>query len=82
MRKFAKLFPSVPAEYAYGWAGTFAEPEDGLPYIDRIQPRSNVFVSCGYGGNGITFSVTAAQVLADTITGEEHPDADLYAIRR
>jgi glycine/D-amino acid oxidase-like deaminating enzyme len=36
----------------------------------------------GYGGNGITFSMMAAQVLRGLITGVGDPDADLVSFRR
>jgi glycine/D-amino acid oxidase-like deaminating enzyme len=33
----------------------------------------------GYGGNGFTFGVIAAQVIAAKLTGSSDPDADLFA---
>jgi len=35
----------------------------------------------GYGGNGITFSAIAAQVIQRAILGLPDPDADLFALR-
>jgi glycine/D-amino acid oxidase-like deaminating enzyme len=32
----------------------------------------------GFGGNGITYSMIAAEIVAKLIRGEGDPDADLY----
>ena len=34
----------------------------------------------GYGGNGITFSVIAAELIRDWWTGRPNPDAALFAL--
>ena len=34
----------------------------------------------GYGGNGITFSAIAAQLIQREILGLRAPDADLFAL--
>ena len=36
----------------------------------------------GYGGNGITFSMMAAQMLRGLICGDGDPDADLVSFSR
>ena len=36
----------------------------------------------GYGGNGITFSMMAAQMLRWLIAGNVDPDSDLFSFRR
>lgn len=36
----------------------------------------------GYGGNGITFSLVAAEIITGTITGRPDPDADLFGFGR
>ena len=33
----------------------------------------------GFGGNGITFSVIGAEIVARAIDGESDPDASLFA---
>jgi len=40
------------------------------------------YAAMGYGGNGITFSMMAAQMLRGMITGEGDPDADLVSFGR
>ena len=58
---------------AYAWAGSFAETRDGLPFIGRVpgmDPRLQ-FALC-YGGNGITYSVHAGDIIRAGIEGRAH----------
>jgi glycine/D-amino acid oxidase-like deaminating enzyme len=36
----------------------------------------------GYGGNGITYSILAAEIIRDAICGRPHPYADLFRFDR
>ncbi len=81
-QKFSELFPSIPFEVAYAWAGTFGETKDGLAYIGASADRPRVLFACGFGGNGITFSALAAEILHEKIGGQAHADEDLFAIER
>lgn len=78
---FGKLFPDIPFETDFAWAGTFGKTKDGLPYIG---PAGNkrILHALGYGGNGITFSAIAADMLADMIRGRKNVDAELFAFGR
>jgi glycine/D-amino acid oxidase-like deaminating enzyme len=38
----------------------------------------HIWAVMGFGGNGITYSVIASQVVAAEIRGERDTDADLY----
>lgn len=42
----------------------------------------NCYAAMGYGGNGITFSMMAAQMLRGLITGTGDPDSDLVGFHR
>jgi glycine/D-amino acid oxidase-like deaminating enzyme len=81
-RRFAKLFPEIPFEQACAWGGTFAETKDGLAYIGRVPERANSYAALGYGGNGITFSMIAAKLIADLITGRPNEDAAVFRFER
>jgi Rieske Fe-S protein len=55
-------------EVAYKWSSQYFEPADGLPYIGHLPGNpETVFVATGYGGNGITYSQVASQILCDLI---------------
>ncbi|WP_153798810.1 NAD(P)/FAD-dependent oxidoreductase [Foetidibacter luteolus] len=77
-----KLFPGMPFKPEFRWAGTFGSTKDGLPYIGKYKPLSNSFFALGFGGNGITFSAIAAEIIAQQILGKKHPDIDLYSFDR
>jgi glycine/D-amino acid oxidase-like deaminating enzyme len=69
-------------EVAYAWAGTFGETKDGLPYIG-VHPRfPHVYFALCYGGNGITFSVIAAEILRDDFIRRTNRDARLFRFGR
>lgn len=64
------------------WSGVFGETEDSLPMIGRVPGSPNTFAAYGYGGNGITFSALAADLLAADLRGGPDEDAALYALDR
>ena len=70
----------VEAEFA--WSGVFGKTDDSLPLIGRVPGRENCLAAFGYGGNGITFSALAAEMLAAELAGGRHADADLFALDR
>jgi glycine/D-amino acid oxidase-like deaminating enzyme len=82
VKKFGRLFPDRPLEVAYAWAGTFGETKDGLPYIGAHPRFPHVFFALCYGGNGITFSVIAAEILRDHFSGRTNHDASLFRFGR
>ncbi len=78
-----KMFPAIPTTPAYSWAGTFAETEDGLAYIGahpKADPR--ILFALGFGGNGITYSAIAAEILAAKVLGKDHPYAETFSFDR
>ena len=82
VKKFGRLFPDVRLEVAYAWAGTFGETKDGLAYID-LHPRfPHTYFALGYGGNGITFSLIAAEIIRDYFLGRKNHDARLFRFGR
>lgn len=66
---------------AYVWSAAFGNTTDGLPIIDRVPGHDRVFSMMGFGGNGITFSMIGAQIIAAAIAGKPDPDAGLFAFR-
>jgi glycine/D-amino acid oxidase-like deaminating enzyme len=81
LQDFKKLFPEIPLEVDFSWAGTFSETKDGLPYIGAYDHKRVLF-AMGYGGNGITFSVIAADILTDLINGRKNIDAPIFTFAR
>jgi len=81
-RDFRKLFPDIDFEAEFSWAGTFGSTKDGLPYIGVYEKYPNSYFALGFGGNGITFSQVAAEIIVDLITGKANSDAEIFAFTR
>lgn len=76
--KLRILLPDVSFEIDYGWAGAFGSSETGLPSIDPIDGMDHAWAVMGFGGNGITYSAIASQIVSTEVRGGLDPDADLY----
>ncbi|OHD08871.1 NAD(P)/FAD-dependent oxidoreductase [Sphingopyxis sp. RIFCSPHIGHO2_12_FULL_65_19] len=81
-RKLAALLPHIDATPSKAWAGSFGDSPVGTPTIGRIPRMPNCYAAMGYGGNGITFSMMAAQILRGLICGYGDADADLVSFHR
>jgi glycine/D-amino acid oxidase-like deaminating enzyme len=80
--RFRTMFPAIDLEVAYAWAGTFGETKDGLAYIGATEEIPNAYFILGYGGNGVTYSIIAAEIIRDLILGRSNPDAALFGFDR
>jgi glycine/D-amino acid oxidase-like deaminating enzyme len=82
-RQYEELLGSELPPIAYAWAGSFAETRDGLPLIGRVpgmDPRLQ-FALC-YGGNGITYSAHAGDMIRAGIEGRAHELDDIFGFGR
>ena len=82
VREAERMFPDIPFEAGFCWAGTFADTEDGLPYIGRHPRHPNAWFAAAYGGNGTPFGVIAADIVRDGILGEPNRTSALFAFDR
>jgi glycine/D-amino acid oxidase-like deaminating enzyme len=82
LKRFTAMFPHIPLEVAYAWAGTFGETKDGLAYIGATPEFPNGYFALGYGGNGITYSIIAAEIIRDLLQGRPNRDADIFRFDR
>jgi len=76
--KLARLLPGIDPTPEFAWAGSFGSTTTGLPVIRRLPRRPRIHAVMGYGGNGITYSRIAAELIAAELDGREDRDADLY----
>lgn len=81
-QRLAALWPRARLDITHRWAGTFDTTRDGLPLIGPVPKHPNLFAAYGYGGNGITFSYMAAQLLGDLINGQRSQLLDDFALDR
>ena len=79
--RFRRLFPDLRFDVDWRWGGTFGETRDGLPYIGSVSQFPHGYFALGYGGNGITFSWIAANLLLDRFLDRPNPDAALFRVR-
>lgn len=80
--KLGRLMPGIDTEADYAWCGSFGASETGTPSIGAVPRLAGCYAVLGYGGNGITFSMMAAQMLRGQIAGNGDPDSDLFGFRR
>lgn len=78
VRKLHALLPGVEFEVDYSWAGAFGESATGLPSIAPVPEMNHAWAVMGFGGNGITYSVIASQLVSAALRGAADADADLY----
>jgi glycine/D-amino acid oxidase-like deaminating enzyme len=79
-RKAKKLLPHADFEADFAWAGCFGESPTGLPAVGPVNGLSRCYAVLGFGGNGITFSMLAAQLVSRHIQSIKDPDAELFAL--
>jgi glycine/D-amino acid oxidase-like deaminating enzyme len=79
--KLAKLFPRLDATADNAWTGCFGGTVDDLPSISPLPGMANCYGVLAFGGNGITFSRIAAEIIRARLTGKDAPEADLFAFR-
>lgn len=60
-------------DVSFTWGSMYFEPADGLPYIGKDPIHENAFISTGYSGDGLTFGLVGAILLAGLIDAGEHP---------
>jgi glycine/D-amino acid oxidase-like deaminating enzyme len=79
-RKLARLMPDLDTLPDFRWAGCFGASGSSMPAIGPVPGMPRCFAVLGYGGNGITFSAIAAQLVRAAILGIADPDAGLFSL--
>lgn len=82
VKDFKKLFPHIPFVPEFSWAGTFGSTKDGLPFIGKYKNLPRSYFALGFGGNGITFSLIAAEMITASVTGKKNADAKIFSFER
>jgi glycine/D-amino acid oxidase-like deaminating enzyme len=81
-RDFKECFPSIPFKKEFEWSGVFGKTKDSLPYIGKYPETSRIFYALGFGGNGITFSLIASEIITDLLLGKKNKDAEIFSFTR
>ncbi|MEO6733806.1 MAG: FAD-binding oxidoreductase [Ferruginibacter sp.] len=82
VKDFNKVFPYIYFKPEFSWAGVFGSTSDGLPFIGNYKKLPNSLFALGFGGNGISFSLIAAEILTDIITGRQNNDEEIFSFER
>jgi glycine/D-amino acid oxidase-like deaminating enzyme len=78
LASLTELLPGRDFRIAYAWAGAFAESQTGLPLFEPVAGMPNCLAILGCGGNGITFSMVASDIVTRWAKGQSDPDWDLF----
>ena len=81
-QRLRALWPAADPEIEFSWAGTFDSTSDGLPMIGPVPGAKGVYAAYGYGGNGITFSFLAAELIGSLLAGSTSPLLSDFALDR
>ena len=79
-RKAKRIFPHIDFKPDFAWTGSFGESPTGLPAIGPVRELPRCYAVLGFGGNGITFSMLAAQLVSRHIQGIKDPDAEIFRL--
>lgn len=80
--KLKKLMPGLDTAPQFAWAGAFGSTSTGLPVIGAVPGKPRIHAVMGYGGNGITYSRIASEIVSAAIVGRSDGDADLFDFPR
>lgn len=79
---FHEFFPEIEFQLACAWAGTFGETSDSLARIGQPREKPGCLFALGYGGNGIAYSMIAAEIVRDACLGLPNPNSRLFRFDR
>ncbi len=80
--KLHRLLPRLDVTPEFTWTGSFGTTSTGMPYIGALPRHPRIHAVMGYGGNGITFSQIASEIVGSAIGGVEDVDAKLFSFSR
>jgi glycine/D-amino acid oxidase-like deaminating enzyme len=80
-RKLSRLIPKIDARPDYAWTGTFGANSTGMPTIGQVPGYPNCYAVMGYGGNGITFSMLASNLITAALLKRKLPESRLFSFR-
>lgn len=81
LERFAREHWTV-RDIPYRWSAQDYLPDDRLPFIGSTGFSDRIHVATGWQKWGLTNGTAAARILADAVTGREHPYADVFSPTR
>jgi glycine/D-amino acid oxidase-like deaminating enzyme len=80
-KKLQRLFPGLDSRAICSWTGSFGGSATGMPTIGEIPGYPKCYAVMGYGGNGITFSMLARELITSAVVHRKNPNAKLFAFK-
>jgi len=77
-----KLFPAIEYKPEFSWAGVFGATKDGLPFIGSLPGKPHAYFALGFGGNGIVFSLMAAEIITGLVIKGQNKYSSLFSFNR
>ncbi len=77
-----KILGDVDFIQDHSWGGVFGKTKDGLPYIGKSPEYENALFVLGFGGNGITFSIQAVEIIIDLLQDKPNQLSQFYRFGR
>ncbi|MBK8391575.1 MAG: FAD-binding oxidoreductase [Saprospiraceae bacterium] len=77
-----EIMPDIKFIEDFSWGGTFGSTKDGLPYIGKSPEFEHALFVLSFGGNGITFSIQAMDIIVDLLEDKPNELADYYRFGR
>lgn len=77
-----RILPGVPFRTDFVWAGTFGNTPDSLPYVGTHPGYPHTYFVLGFGGNGITFSLCAMEMISAMLRKKKHPLMPVFRFGR
>ena len=81
-RDIEKLFPAIEYKPEFCWAGVFGATKDGLPFIGSLPGKPHAYFALGFGGNGIVFSLMAAEIITGLVIKGQKKHSSLFSFNR
>ncbi|MGC3943482.1 MAG: FAD-dependent oxidoreductase [Chryseolinea sp.] len=82
VEQLKKFIPGLSIIPDFTWAGTFGVTKDALPYVGPHPDFPNSYFVLGFGGNGITFSIMAMDIISDAIAGRDNKFLQYFRFNR
>ncbi|MFZ1790528.1 MAG: FAD-dependent oxidoreductase [Saprospiraceae bacterium] len=82
MQTLQEMMPDINFIEDFSWGGTFGSTKDGLPYIGKSPEFEHALFVLSFGGNGITFSIQAMDIIVDLLEDKPNELADYYRFGR
>ncbi|MGZ8558305.1 MAG: NAD(P)/FAD-dependent oxidoreductase [Chitinophagaceae bacterium] len=82
VKKLKTILPGVKFVEDFNWGGTFGSTKDGLPYIGKSPEYEHALFVLGFGGNGITFSIQAMDIIIALLENKINDLAEYYRFGR